>query len=53
MFLLNNVKFNPDIQHTIGDTQYPPSWFLDAAERAKLGIVEVLDIPRPDPTLYD
>lgn len=53
MFLYNGIKFNPDIQHVIGDTQYPRGWFTDAAERAKLGIIEVADIPRPDPMFFD
>jgi hypothetical protein len=53
MFLLDGLKFNPDIQHTIGDTQYPPGWLLDPAERVKLDIIEVPNIPRPDPALYD
>jgi len=53
MYLFNSVRFNPDFQHTIGDTQYPPNWFKDPLERAKIGIVEVADPPRPDPALFD
>ena len=48
MFLLNNILFDIHIQHTISDVQYPAGWFRDAAERAKIGVVEVADIPRPD-----
>ena len=52
MFLLNNIKFDINTQHTIGDTQYPRGWFLDPAERAKLGVVEVPDPVRPDDNLF-
>jgi len=53
MFLLNGLKFDPYPQRTIGDTQYPRGWFLDPLERAKIGVVEVADIPRPDPRMFD
>ena len=52
MFLLNNVKVNQDIQRTIGDVQYPAGWFSNPDERAKVGMVEVPDIPRPDDSLF-
>jgi hypothetical protein len=52
MFLLNNVKFLAHIQRTIGDTQYPAGWFLDPAEREKIGVIEVPDIPQPDTSIY-
>ena len=52
MYLLNNVKFHQDIQRTIGDTQYPPGWFRDPLERAKIGVVEVPDPVHPDPDMY-
>jgi hypothetical protein len=52
MFLLNNVKVHQDIQRTIGDVQYPAGWFSNADERAKVGMIEVPDIPRPDDSLF-
>lgn len=52
MFLLNNIKVNQDIQRTIGDVQYPAGWFSNADERAKVGMIEVPDIPRPDDSLF-
>lgn len=52
MYLHNNLKFDINIQHVIGDVQYPHGWFLDAGERAKVGIVEVPDPVWPDPDLY-
>ena len=52
MFLLNNIKVNQDIQRTIGDVQYPAGWFSNADERAKVGMIEVADIPRPDDSLF-
>jgi len=52
MYLLNNIKFNPDIQRTIGDVQYPFGWFADPAERAKIGVIEVADPVKPDESLF-
>ena len=52
MFLLNSIKFNHSVQHTIGDTQYPPGWFLDPLERAKIGVIEVPDPVKPDESLF-
>lgn len=52
MFLLNNIKVHQDIQRTIGDVQYPAGWFSNADERAKVGMIEVPDIPRPDDSLF-
>tara|TARA_R110000868_G_C10652308_1_gene745082 strand:+ start:400 stop:780 length:381 start_codon:yes stop_codon:yes gene_type:complete len=52
MFLLNNVKVHQDIQRTIGDVQYPARWFSNAEARAKVGMIEVPDIPRPDDALF-
>lgn len=52
MFLLNNVKVHQDIQRTIGDVQYPAGWFSNAEARAKVGMIEVPDIPRPDDNLF-
>jgi len=52
MFLLNNIKVSERDQRTIGDTQYPPGWFLNPLERAKVGMIEVPDIPRPDDNLF-
>ena len=52
MYLLNNVKFNPNIQRTIGDTQYPKGWFRDSIEREKIGVTEVPDPVMPDDNLY-
>ena len=52
MYLLNNVKFNPNIQRTIGDTQYPKGWFRDSIEREKIGVTEVPDPVMPDDNLF-
>ena len=52
MFLLNNIKVSEGAQRTIGDTQYPPLWFNDPLERAKVGMIEVPDPVRPDDTLF-
>ena len=52
MYLINNLKFNHIIQHTIGETQYPPGWFNDPAERAKIGVIEVPDPVKPDDALF-
>ena len=52
MYLFNNLKFNHSIQRTIGDVQYPPGWFNDSLERAKIGVIEVPDPVRPDDNLY-
>lgn len=53
MYLKDGIKFDITAQHTIEETQYPRGWFLDPSEREKMGIVEVDDIPRPHPALYD
>lgn len=52
MFLLNNIKVDPNIQRVIGDTQYPPYWFNDPLERAKVGMIEVPDPVKPDDSLF-
>jgi hypothetical protein len=52
MFLLNNIKVHQNIQRTIGDVQYPAGWFSNAEARAKVGMIEVPDIPRPDDNLF-
>jgi hypothetical protein len=52
MFLLNNIKVSERDQRTIGDTQYPPDWFLDPLERDKVGMVEVPTPSLPDDNLY-
>tara|TARA_R110000822_G_scaffold174465_1_gene314086 strand:+ start:2259 stop:2675 length:417 start_codon:yes stop_codon:yes gene_type:complete len=52
MFLLNNIKVHQDIQRTIGDVQYPAGWFSNPEARAKVGMTEVPDIPRPDNSLF-
>jgi hypothetical protein len=52
MFLLNNIKVSEGAQRTIGDTQYPPLWFNDPLERAKVGMIEVPDLVRPDDNLF-
>ena len=49
MFLLNNIKFDQYKQRTIGDTQYPPDWFLNPLERAKIGVIDPV---RPDDNLF-
>lgn len=53
MYLLNNLKFDVLKAHTIDDTQYPQGWFLDAANRVAVGIVEVPDPVRPDASLFE
>lgn len=52
MYLHNGLKFDINISRTLGDVQYPRGWFLDADNRAALGIVEVPDPVWPDPDLY-
>ena len=52
MFLLNNIKVSEGAQRTIGDVQYPPLWFNDPLERAKVGMIEVPDPIRPDDNLF-
>lgn len=52
MYLYQNLKFDPSIQRTVGDTQYPAGWFLDPLERARIGVVEVTDPVRPDDELF-
>lgn len=52
MYLLNNLKFDINAQHTLGDVQYPQGWFLDPAHRTEAGIIEVDDPVFPDPKLY-
>lgn len=52
MFLLNNIKVSEGAQRTIGNVQYPPLWFNDPLERAKVGMIEVPDPVRPDDNLF-
>lgn len=52
MFLLNDIKVCEREQRTIGATQYPAGWFLNPLERAKVGMIEVPDIPKPDDNLF-
>ena len=52
MFILNNLKFNPNSTHIIDETQYPAGWFLDPDNRAAVGIIEVPDPVYPDPELF-
>ena len=52
MFLLNDIKVCEREQRTIGTTQYPAGWFLNPLERAKVGMIEVPDIPKPDDNLF-
>ena len=52
MFLLNNIKVDPNVQRVIGDTQYPPYWFSDPLERVKVGMIEVPDPVKPDDSLF-
>ena len=52
MYLLNNIKFDQNIQRTIGETQYPKGWFRDLIEREKIGVVEVPDPVMPDDNLF-
>lgn len=52
MFVLNNIKVNAYDQLVIGDVQYPPYWFNDPLERAKVGMIEVPDPVKPDESLF-
>jgi hypothetical protein len=52
MFILDNLKVNPDIQRVIGDVQYPAGWFSSAEARVKVGMIEVADPVRPDDNLF-
>ena len=42
-----NKSFNPNRSITIGDTQYPPKWFLDADNRQRAGVT-TKDVTKPD-----
>ena len=52
MYLLDNLKFDPAVQRTVGDVQYPLGWFLDPSERALIGVLEVDDPVYPDDNLF-
>ena len=52
MYLYQNLKFDPSVQRTVEDTQYPAGWFLDPLERARIGVVEVSDPVRPDDRFF-
>ena len=52
MYLYQNLKFDPSIQRTVEDTQYPAGWFLDPLERARIGVVEVSDPVRPNDRFF-
>lgn len=52
MYLYQNLKFDPRIQRTVEDVQYPAGWFLDPLERARIGVVEVSDPVRPDDRFF-
>tara|TARA_R110000782_G_scaffold114830_1_gene204970 strand:- start:454 stop:930 length:477 start_codon:yes stop_codon:yes gene_type:complete len=52
MFLLNNIKVSENAQRTIDDVQYPPFWFSNPLERAKVGMIEVPDPVCPDDNLF-
>lgn len=43
MFIRNGQKFNINVPHLIGDTQYPVGWFFDADNRAASDVLEVAD----------
>lgn len=46
-FVFNEKKLDTTSQHVIGDTQYPPHWFSDAANRSAMGIVEWVNTQSP------
>lgn len=52
MYLLNNLKFDANISRTLSDTQYPRGWFLDADNRAAVGVLEVDEPMYPDDNLF-
>lgn len=46
VYRLNGVVFNINQEQKIGDVNYPRGWFLDATNRAAMGITE-----EPDPVV--
>jgi len=52
MYLLDGLKIDIAAQRTVAETQYPRGWFLDADNRAAMGITEVPDPVYPDDTLF-
>lgn len=52
MYLLDNLKFDPEIQRVVGEIQYPFGWFRDTLEREKIGVIEVPDPVKPDDDIF-
>lgn len=54
MFILNGNPLQLDIPFTVDGIQYPPNWLRLATpeDRARIGIIEVPDQPRPDDRFY-
>ena len=54
MFILNGNPLQLDIPFTVDGIQYPPNWLRLATpeDRARIGITEVPDQPRPDDRFY-
>ena len=50
MFILNGQPISPDNPFTAGGVNYPQNWirFATPAERAAVGITEVVEQPKPD-----
>lgn len=48
MYQFDGLKFDINVQHTINGVQYPRGWFLDAINRAALGIIVVPDPVYPN-----
>ena len=54
MFILDGKPLPLDIPFTVDGIQYPPNWLRLATpeDRARIGITEVPDYPRPDDRFY-
>lgn len=52
IYRLNGKKFDIATEHKIGNVNYPRGWFLDADNRAAMGIEEIADPALPDSTTY-
>jgi hypothetical protein len=54
MFILNGNPLPLDIPFTVDGIQYPPNWLRLATpeDRARIGITEVPDQPRPNDAFY-
>lgn len=47
MYVLAGAKFDPTVQRTIGEVQYPAGWFMDAGNRAAAEVLELFATTPP------